>query len=102
MQKRLLAKAWERTALCRKRAGMSQEEAARQLVMSCRAQASIPEKTAESVGERAGDAYSDPERVAQPPKSNNSAANNRVLSVGREVTEQFPRRIFELKDGSLP
>ena len=52
------------------KAGMSQEEAARQLAPSSGAQASTPEKTAESVGERVGDAYSDPLKVEQHPKSN--------------------------------
>jgi len=52
------------------KADMSQEEAALQLAPSSGAQASIPEKTAESVGERVGDAYSDSARVAQYPKGN--------------------------------
>jgi hypothetical protein len=43
---------------------MSQEEAAR-FAASSGAEASIPEKTAESIGERVGDAYSDPESVAR-------------------------------------
>ena len=81
------------------KADMSQEEAALQLAPSSGAQASIPEKTAESVGERVGDAYPDPARVAQYPKGNvgrltataagshNRGENNRFLSVGRGVTE---------------
>jgi hypothetical protein len=44
---------------------MSQEEAARRFAASSGAEASIPEKTAESIGERVGDAYSDPESVAR-------------------------------------
>jgi hypothetical protein len=59
------------------------------------AQASIPEKTAESVGERVGDAYSDPARIAQYPKgkvgrltataarSHKRDENNRFLSGAR-------------------
>lgn len=43
---------------------MSQEEA-RQFAASSGAEASTPEKTAESMGERVGDAYSDPEGVAR-------------------------------------
>jgi hypothetical protein len=39
---------------------MSQEEMARQLSKPAGPQASIPEKTAEAVGERVGDAYADP------------------------------------------
>ena len=46
----------------------SPEEAARGLAASSGAQASIPEKTAESIGERVGNAYSDPESVKQNPK----------------------------------
>jgi hypothetical protein len=78
----------------------SQEEAALQLARSSGAQASIPEKTAESVGERVGDAYSDPARIAQYPKekvgrltataagSHKRDENNRLLSVGRGVTQE--------------
>ena len=43
---------------------MSQEEMARQLSKSAGPQASIPEKTAEAVGERVGDAYADPGSTA--------------------------------------
>lgn len=39
---------------------MSQEEVARRLSKPAGPQASIPEKTAESIGERVGDAYADP------------------------------------------
>jgi hypothetical protein len=75
------------------KADMSQEVL--QLAPSSGAQASIPEKTAESVGERVGDAYSDPARIAQYPKgkvgrltataagSHKRDENNRFLSVGR-------------------
>jgi hypothetical protein len=42
-----------------------QEEAAWRFAAASGAGASIPEKTAESIGERVGDAYSDPEGVAQ-------------------------------------
>ena len=44
---------------------MSQEEAARRFAASSGAEASTPEKTAESIGERIGDAYSDPESAAR-------------------------------------
>lgn len=47
---------------------MSQEEAAGQLAVSSGAQASTPEKTAESLGERVADAYPDPARVPRHPK----------------------------------
>jgi hypothetical protein len=89
------------------KAGVSQEEAARQLAPSSGAQASTPEKTAESVGERVGDAYSDPQRVEQHPKSNtgrltatgagshNNGESNRFLSVGRKVTENLSHPLFE-------
>src|SRR6266478_7642751 len=77
----------------------SQEEAALQLAPSSGAQASIPEKTAESVGERVGDAYSDPAGLAQYPKgkvgrltataagSHKRDENDRFLSVGSGVTQ---------------
>jgi hypothetical protein len=80
------------------KADMSQE--ALQLAPSSGAQASIPEKTAESVGERVGDAYSDPARIAQYPKgkvgrltataagSHKRDENNRFLSVGRGGTQE--------------
>ena len=80
------------------KADMSQEIL--QLAPSSGAQASIPEKTAESVGERVGDAYSDPARIAQYPKgkvgrltataagSHKRDENNRFLSVGRGVTQE--------------
>ena len=80
---------------------MSQEEAARQLAPSSGAQASTPEKTDKSVGEQVGDAYSNPHKVEQHPKSNtgrltatgagphNNGESNRFLSVGRKVTEGF-------------
>jgi hypothetical protein len=89
------------------KAGMSQEEAARQLAPSSGAQASTPEKTAESVGERVGDAYSDPHKVEQHPKSNtgrltargtgshDTGESSRFLSVGRKVTENLSRPLFE-------
>src|SRR5205807_1468395 len=80
------------------KADMSQEVL--QLAPSSGAQASIPEKTAESVGERVGDAYSDPARIAEYPKgkvgrltttaagSHKRDENNRFLSVGRGVTQK--------------
>jgi hypothetical protein len=63
-------------------ADISQEELARRLAASSGAQASIPEKTAESVDERAGDAYSDPESVEQIPKGN----------IGRLTASSFKRK----------
>jgi hypothetical protein len=43
---------------------MSQEEMARRLSQPAGPRASIPEKTAEAVGERVGDAYADPGSAA--------------------------------------
>ena len=40
---------------------LSQDESSRQFAASSGVEASIPEKTAEALGERVGDAYSDPE-----------------------------------------
>jgi hypothetical protein len=85
-----------------KKEDVSREEAARQLAASSGPQASTAEKTAESLGERIGDAYSDPESVARrsPKKaggqtapwggSETSVRSNRVLpsptDIGRFVT----------------
>ena len=64
-------------------------------------------KPPSSVGERVGDAYSDPQGVEQHPKSNtgrltatgaashNNGESNRFLSVGRKVTENLSRPLFE-------
>src|SRR5438270_13849191 len=55
------------------KAEMSQEEMARRLSEPAGPRASIPEKTAEAVGERVGDAYADP----------GSAARNRPAKIAR-------------------
>src|SRR5438132_4953312 len=83
-----------------KKADMSQEEIARWLATPSGPQASIPEKTAESVGERVADAYSDPESVAQKPKENLSRPTAtqlgpRVFSVGRKAAQGVPRQFYE-------
>ena len=91
----------------REREDMSLEETVRRLAISSGSQASIPEKTAEALGERVGDAYSDPQRIEQHPKSNtgrltatgagshNNGESNRFLSVGRKVTENLSRPLFK-------
>jgi hypothetical protein len=66
------------------KADTSQEEAALQLAPSSGAQASIPEKTAESVGERVGDAYSDSARIAQYPKGEVGRLTATVAGVAQE------------------
>jgi hypothetical protein len=85
---------------------MSQEEAARRFAASSRAEASTPEKTAESIGERVEDAYSDPESVArhsarkvgQPiaarGDSHKGFGSNRLLSA-RVVTAKAVSRQFD-------
>lgn len=50
----------------REKHDLSPEEAGRRLATATGAQASIPEKTAESVGERVADAYSDPDLADRP------------------------------------
>ena len=85
-------------AYAAKKTEMSQEEAAGQLAASSGAQASTPEKTAESLGERVADAYADPARVPRHPKRNggrltatgpqNREENNGFRSVGRGVTQE--------------
>ena len=49
-----------------KRNELPPEEVAWSLATSAGAQASIPEKTAESIGERVADAYSDPDLAHRP------------------------------------
>jgi hypothetical protein len=60
----------------RERERMSVEETVERLAKSSGPQASIPVKTAESVGERVGDAYADPGSVARrtPHRSRREAA----------------------------
>src|SRR5690242_9986023 len=65
---------------------MSPEETARRTAWSVGPQASVSEKTAESVGERAGDAYSDPGNITQT-RSLPSAAAHPALAAGRQFTE---------------
>jgi hypothetical protein len=76
------------------KADISQEEAARQLAASSGAQASIPEKTAVSVGERVGDAYSDPESVRQKPKGEIGQLSA-VRALGRKPAGGVPRQLIE-------
>ena len=91
-----------------KREGMSPEEAARRLAPAPGAQASIPEKTAASLGERVGDAYADSgsfrqnqhENVGRPTatQTGSQKVTDRVLSTGqqlaRSVSEQFSDQRF--------
>jgi hypothetical protein len=91
----------------REKEDISPEEAVRRIATSAGAQASISEKTAESVGERVGDAYSDVGTVAQTQKSNlgmqtatragspASGAANPVLAAGRQVVEFVSRQFDE-------
>ncbi len=83
---------------------VSQEEAARQLGLSAGAQASIPEKTAEAVGERVGDAYSDPKSLGRGSQGKlgrltprrDGSPDDRFASAGRgaagSVNQFFDRR----------
>jgi hypothetical protein len=89
---------------------MSPEEALRRNAMSSGSQASIPEKTAESLGERLGDAYSDDGSVAQTQKRNSDlraatpawsqtiGAAAPVLAAGRHIAQaishQFDQQPF--------
>jgi hypothetical protein len=78
----------------------SPEEAARRLAASSGAQASIPEKTAESVGERVGNAYSDPESGNQNPKGKVGQLTA-MRALGRERAEAAPRRSVEERFGTV-
>jgi hypothetical protein len=64
-----------------KKAEISQEEIAR-LATSLGTRASIPEKTAESVGERVGDAYSDPDARKLRAMSQERGLTHRLRSMG--------------------
>ena len=70
-----------------KNEGVSQEEATRHLAGSAGAQATTPEKTAESVGERVGNAYSDPKSVA-PQKVGGQTAARRESEKSRFLSAQ--------------
>jgi hypothetical protein len=92
------------------RPDMSHEEAVRKFAAASGAEASPPEKTAESIGERIGDAYSDPESVARhsPRKvgqqiaargeSHKDVGSNRLLSApveaAKAVSRQFDQERF--------
>jgi hypothetical protein len=65
---------------------VSQEEMTRRLSKPAGPRASIPEKTAEAVGERVGDAYADPGSAA----ARNRARNNR--SPRGNACEEIRRR----------
>ena len=82
---------------------MSEEEAARQFAAASGAEASTSEKTAESMGERVGDAYSDPEsvkrhsarklgqQIAARGASHKGVGINRFLSTPVEAAEAVSR-----------
>jgi hypothetical protein len=87
---------------------VSQEEIARQLSKSAGPRASIPEKTAEAVGERVGDAYADPGSAAarnrpgiiarpagQPGRSSGNGAADPVLGAVRQATRVVSRQLDE-------
>ncbi|HWO85999.1 MAG TPA: hypothetical protein VNN75_05870 [Stellaceae bacterium] len=92
----------------KKQPDISQEEMAQRLSKSAGPRASIPEKTAEAVGERVGDAYADPgsavarnrpgmiARLAGPfgRPSGNGAADP-VLGAMRQVTQVVSRQFDE-------
>jgi hypothetical protein len=66
-----------------KKNDLSSEEACQRLAASSGAQASIPEKTAESLGERVGDAYSDPKQTNR--RGSISRGSERGLSTRFEL-----------------
>ena len=87
---------------------MSQEEMARRLSQPAGSQASIPEKTAEAVGERVGDAYADPgsaagwnlpgknARLAGPhERSSANGASDPVLGAVRQVGQVLSHQLEE-------
>ncbi|MGA7862482.1 MAG: hypothetical protein WCA23_00525 [Stellaceae bacterium] len=70
---------------------MSQEEVARRLSKPAGPQASIPEKTAESIGERVGDAYADPGSAA----ARNFPGNIARLALPHERSDAVRRVLDE-------
>ena len=87
---------------------MSQEEMARRLSKPAGPRASMPEKTAEAVGERVGDAYADPgsavarnrpgiiARLAGPyGRPSGNGAPDPVLGAVRQVTRVVSRQFDE-------
>jgi hypothetical protein len=83
---------------------LSPEEAARRNAPGPGPQASISEKTAASIGERAGDAYADPGsvqtqqgRAGQPvaTKSGWNAMANCALSAGRELAQSVSNQFSD-------
>ena len=92
----------------KKKPDMSQEEIARRLSKPAGPRASIPEKTAEAVGERVGDAYADPHKAAARNRpgiiarfagpyvrpAGNGAADP-VLGTVRQVTQVVSRQFDE-------
>src|SRR5207253_131447 len=74
------------------KAEMSQEEMARRLSEPAGPRASIPEKTAEAVGERVGDAYADPGSARNlPGKIARRAGPHERSGAVRQVPELVPR-----------
>ena len=71
------------------RPDMSPEEMARRLSKSAGPRASIPEKTAEAVGERVGDAYADPgSAAARNPPGHFDAVRQVAQIVSHQLGEQ--------------
>jgi hypothetical protein len=85
----------------RQRQKMSVDETVRRLARSSGSQASIPAKTAESVGERVADAYADPGNVAggNPPKrlarSEPSGTTDPVVGTVRHATQRISHQLEE-------
>jgi hypothetical protein len=72
---------------------ISQEEMTRRVSQPAGPQASIPEKTAEAVGERVGDAYADPGSAGArnlPGKTTRLAAANEGSGALRQVLDEQP------------
>ena len=72
---------------------VSQEEMARRLSQPAGPRASIPEKTAEAVGERVGDAYADPGSAAarnRPGKLARAAGPLERSNVVRQLLDERP------------
>ena len=80
----------------KKQPDMSQEDMARRLSKPAGPRASIPEETAEAVGERVGDAYADPgSTAARNQRFTGNGAADPVLGAVRQVAQLVSHQFGE-------
>lgn len=79
----------------KKQPDVSQEEMARRLSKPAGPRASIPERTAEAVGERVGDAYADPGSAARNERFLGNGVADPVLGAVRQVAQLVSHQFGE-------